>query len=112
MEENYKRLKIQMLIKFGTAPFVMGLFFFLPAGTFNYWQAWVYIGVLCVPAFFVVLLKVLIISPKISNDVPSSIKITDVIAKGVAPIIIKSFIVPHAANFPRFPPGKIIGSIV
>ena len=28
------------------------LFFFLPAGTWNYWQAWVYMGVLITPMFF------------------------------------------------------------
>ena len=28
------------------------LFFFLPAGTWNYWQAWVYMGVLISPMFF------------------------------------------------------------
>jgi protein-S-isoprenylcysteine O-methyltransferase Ste14 len=55
MEDNYKKLKFQILLKFGSAPFVLSMFFFLPAGTFNYWQAWVYIGVLCIPAIFVVL---------------------------------------------------------
>ena len=29
------------------------LFFFLPAGTWNYWQAWVYMGILLIPMFFV-----------------------------------------------------------
>ena len=28
------------------------LFFFLPAGTWNYWQAWVYICLLIIPMFF------------------------------------------------------------
>jgi protein-S-isoprenylcysteine O-methyltransferase Ste14 len=32
---------------------VIMLFFFLPAGTWNYWQGWVYIGILIVPMFFV-----------------------------------------------------------
>jgi protein-S-isoprenylcysteine O-methyltransferase Ste14 len=32
---------------------VIMLFFFLPAGTWNYWQAWVYIGILIIPMFFV-----------------------------------------------------------
>jgi protein-S-isoprenylcysteine O-methyltransferase Ste14 len=31
----------------------MMLFLFLPAGTWNYWQAWVYIGILIIPMFFV-----------------------------------------------------------
>jgi protein-S-isoprenylcysteine O-methyltransferase Ste14 len=32
---------------------VFMLFFFLPAGTWNYWQAWVYIGVILIPMLFV-----------------------------------------------------------
>lgn len=34
----------------GSIPVFM-LFFFLPAGTWNYWQAWVYIAVLITPMF-------------------------------------------------------------
>ncbi len=32
---------------------VLGLMFFLPAGTFNYWEAWVYLAILFTPMFFV-----------------------------------------------------------
>ena len=32
---------------------VLGLFFFLPAGTVNYWEAWVYLFLLFVPMFMV-----------------------------------------------------------
>ncbi len=32
---------------------MMMLFLFLPAGTWNYWQAWVYMGMLLIPMFFV-----------------------------------------------------------
>jgi protein-S-isoprenylcysteine O-methyltransferase Ste14 len=32
---------------------VMGLMFFLPAGTFRYWQAWTYIAILFIPMLFV-----------------------------------------------------------
>ena len=31
---------------------VLGLFFFLPAGTINYWEAWVYLALLFTPMFF------------------------------------------------------------
>lgn len=34
--------------------FIFALLFFLPAGTRRYWQAWMYIGVLIVPMFFVI----------------------------------------------------------
>ncbi len=30
------------------------LIFFLPAGTWNYWQGWLYVGVLVIPMFFVI----------------------------------------------------------
>lgn len=33
--------------------FMFALLFFLPAGTWKYWQAWMYIGVLVLPMFFV-----------------------------------------------------------
>ncbi|MBP6177254.1 MAG: isoprenylcysteine carboxylmethyltransferase family protein [Anaerolineales bacterium] len=35
----------------GSIPIFM-LFFFLPAGTWEYWQAWVYISILITPMFF------------------------------------------------------------
>jgi len=35
-------------------PIFMGLMLFLPAGTLDYWQAWVYCGVVFIPAIFVV----------------------------------------------------------
>jgi len=31
---------------------ILGVTFFLPAGTLRYWEAWVYMGVLLVPMFF------------------------------------------------------------
>jgi protein-S-isoprenylcysteine O-methyltransferase Ste14 len=33
---------------------VMALIFFWPAGTFDYWEAWVYLAILMIPAFYVV----------------------------------------------------------
>jgi protein-S-isoprenylcysteine O-methyltransferase Ste14 len=37
------------------APIVLGLIFFLPAGTFRFWQAWVYMAVLIIPMLSVML---------------------------------------------------------
>lgn len=34
---------------------VLGLMLFLPAGSFDYWQAWVFLGTLFIPVFFAVL---------------------------------------------------------
>jgi protein-S-isoprenylcysteine O-methyltransferase Ste14 len=36
------------------APVFIGLMLFLPAGTLDYWQAWIYCAVLFIPMFFVV----------------------------------------------------------
>jgi protein-S-isoprenylcysteine O-methyltransferase Ste14 len=47
-------LKKQILLRFIMAPIFMGLMLFLPAGTLDYWQAWIYFGVLLIPVSFVV----------------------------------------------------------
>jgi protein-S-isoprenylcysteine O-methyltransferase Ste14 len=43
----------QIVTRFGGAILVMPLMFFLPAGTFNYWQAWVCIAIILLPMTFV-----------------------------------------------------------
>lgn len=45
------KLFLQALTKFILGLLLIGLFLFLPAGTFNFWQAWLFIGVLFVPMF-------------------------------------------------------------
>jgi protein-S-isoprenylcysteine O-methyltransferase Ste14 len=39
-----KKLWINLVAQFLVFPFVMGALLFLPAGTFDYWQAWVCVG--------------------------------------------------------------------
>ena len=46
-----KKLLSQALIKFFSGLILMGLLLFLPAGTWDYWQAWLLVGVLFVPMF-------------------------------------------------------------
>ncbi|OGD21666.1 MAG: hypothetical protein A2W03_17165 [Candidatus Aminicenantes bacterium RBG_16_63_16] len=46
---NTGKLKKTAAFKLSLLPFCLGLIFFLPAGTFRYWQAWVYIAVLFLP---------------------------------------------------------------
>jgi protein-S-isoprenylcysteine O-methyltransferase Ste14 len=41
-----------VLSRFALGFLVMGLFFFLPAGTLNYWEAWMYMLTLFVPLVF------------------------------------------------------------
>jgi len=50
-----KNIKIQIFLRFGCFPLVLGLIFFLPAGSFRFWEAWIYIGILFFPMLFVVL---------------------------------------------------------
>lgn len=54
-EKDYKKLRNLVLIRFFLAIVVLGLMFFLTAGTFRYWQAWVFGGTLFIPMFFVFL---------------------------------------------------------
>jgi len=42
------------ITRFALVSFVLGAIFFLLAGTTSYWQAWVYLLVLCVPMIFLV----------------------------------------------------------
>jgi hypothetical protein len=49
-----KSLKQAMIVRFVEAFPLLGLMFFLPAWTFNYWQAWVYMLMLSVPMVFLV----------------------------------------------------------
>ena len=45
------KLLFQALTKFLLGIIILGLFIFLPAGSFHYWQGWLMMGVLYVPMF-------------------------------------------------------------
>jgi len=45
------KLFFQALTKFVLGLLIIGLLLFFPAGTFDFWQAWLFIGVLFVPMF-------------------------------------------------------------
>lgn len=45
----------KMLIRFSFVPLFIGIFTILPAGTFNYWQVYLYFAVLVVPMIFVLI---------------------------------------------------------
>ena len=57
VDSNLKSLRKAVIIRFAMFFLVLGLLFFLPAGTLNYWEAWVYIFVLLIP--MVILLRYL-----------------------------------------------------
>ncbi|MCM1089028.1 MAG: hypothetical protein NC419_12800 [Muribaculaceae bacterium] len=42
----------QAIVKFIVGALVVGVLLFLPAGTFDYWQAWLLIAILFIPMFF------------------------------------------------------------
>ncbi|MBQ6388403.1 MAG: isoprenylcysteine carboxylmethyltransferase family protein [Mogibacterium sp.] len=45
------KLFVQAIIKFSSGLLLVGVLLFLPAGTFDYWQAWLLIGILFIPMF-------------------------------------------------------------
>ncbi len=47
------KLLFQTIFKFILGLVFVGLLLFIPAGTFEYWNAWLFIGLLFVPMFFV-----------------------------------------------------------
>jgi len=55
MKTEISKLKKQVILRFILVPIFMGLMLFLPAGSLYYWQAWLYCGVIFIPASFVVL---------------------------------------------------------
>jgi len=49
---DLKALKKQAITRVSVVYFMMGLMFFLPAGTLNYWQGWAYLVTIAVPMIF------------------------------------------------------------
>ena len=45
------KLLFQAILKFALGVLMIGLLLFLPAGTFNYWNAWLLMGLLFMPMF-------------------------------------------------------------
>ena len=54
-----KDLCFKALVKFFFGVIVVGILLFLPAGTFYYWKAWLLMGILFIPMFFVGLILLL-----------------------------------------------------
>ena len=48
-----KELFCQAILKFALGVIVIGILLFLSAGSFQYWNAWLFMGILFVPMFFV-----------------------------------------------------------
>lgn len=47
-----KGLLYQAILKFVLGVVIIGMLIFLPAGTFDYWNAWLFMGILFIPMFF------------------------------------------------------------
>ncbi|VVB51875.1 Isoprenylcysteine carboxyl methyltransferase (ICMT) family protein [uncultured archaeon] len=54
MEQSRSGLKKRIFLFFPLAIVVTGLMLFVPAGSLNYWQAWLFMGTLFIPFVFVV----------------------------------------------------------
>lgn len=46
---NGNKLAVKTIALFALSVVMLGAVFFLPAGTFDYWQAWIYLAVLFIP---------------------------------------------------------------
>ena len=46
------KLFFQAIVKYIVGVLVVGLLVFLPAGTLNYWNGWLFMGILFIPMFF------------------------------------------------------------
>ena len=58
------KLFFQAIIKFLLGVAIIGAMIFLPAWTFNYWQAWVFVGILFGP-MFIVGIVLMIVNPEL-----------------------------------------------
>ncbi|MFH2105632.1 MAG: isoprenylcysteine carboxylmethyltransferase family protein [Candidatus Micrarchaeota archaeon] len=54
MGEDTAKLRTTIVSRFGLAVVGLAAILFLPAGSFDYWQAWVYCAVILIPPVFVV----------------------------------------------------------
>ncbi len=54
-QSSQSELIRMVFVRFLGAILVLSVVFFLPAGTFAYWEAWVYLAILFIPMFFVVI---------------------------------------------------------
>lgn len=52
MNSPSPNLLLRVFVRFGLAIPVLMALFFIPAGTWNYWQAWVYLAVLFIPMIY------------------------------------------------------------
>ena len=48
-----KKLVVEAISKYIVGIILVGLLLFVPSGSFNYWNAWLFIGLLFIPMFFV-----------------------------------------------------------
>ena len=54
---DYELIK-SAIIKYISGPVLVGLLLFIPAGTFNFWQAWLLISILFIPMFILGLILI------------------------------------------------------
>ena len=59
-----KSLAVKAIIRFLSALLIIGCFLFIPAGTFNYWNGWLFIGSIFIPMISV-LIYLLIKDPEL-----------------------------------------------
>ena len=48
-----KKLFLKAITRYILGVFLVGILLFIPAGSFNYWNAWLFMGILFIPMFVV-----------------------------------------------------------
>ena len=70
------KLFYEAIIKFVLGVLMVGLLVFIPANTINYWNGWLFMGLLFIPMFVagIVMIPVAVLSHLVIVIFPSSIK--------------------------------------
>jgi protein-S-isoprenylcysteine O-methyltransferase Ste14 len=95
MQERTSLIR-KMLIRFSFVPLFIGIFTLLPAGTFNYWQVYLYFAVVVVPMIFV-LIYFLKTDPRFlerRTKTTEKVKEQKLIQLINLPVFISAFIIP------------------
>lgn len=61
----------QAISKFILGVVVTGILIFLPAGTFHYWNAWLFMGILFIPMFFAGIVMMFLSVPLVFGSILS-----------------------------------------
>lgn len=115
--EEQKKLRKKISVLVPAVFLVLGLIFFIPAGTLDYWEAWVYCIVLLVPFLFVLTYLLSkdpeLLARRIRHNEKESAQRRIIGASGV--IFFIGFLIPgldHRYGWSEIPAGAVLGADV